>query len=138
VVDFRLCAREPDYTIHDTAGKARASGQERLQSGPPGLDSVENTPLKSIRENGMSRVCDYSGKRPQVGKRVVRRGKAKREGGIGQNVTGISKRRWKPNLQKIRVVDENGRVRTVRVCARYIKAGKFTKYVKTRPQNAGK
>lgn len=75
----------------------------------------------------MARVCQYSGKRPQVGKRVVRRGKAKREGGIGQNVTGITKRRWKPNLQRIRVVDENGTVRRVRVCARYIKAGKFTK-----------
>lgn len=86
----------------------------------------------------MARVCDYSGKRPQVGKRVVRRGKAKREGGIGQNVTGISKRRWKPNLQKIRIVDENGRVRTVRVCARYIKAGKFKKYVKTKPRNSDK
>ncbi|GMV91539.1 MAG: 50S ribosomal protein L28 [Candidatus Hydrogenedentes bacterium] len=75
----------------------------------------------------MARVCDYSGKKPRVGKRVIRRGKAKREGGIGQNVTGISKRRWKPNLQKIRIVDENGTVRRVRVCARYIKAGKFTK-----------
>jgi len=62
-----------------------------------------------------------------VGKNVVRRGKAKREGGIGQNVTGISKRRIKPNLQSIRIVDENGTVRRVRVCARYIKAGKFTK-----------
>jgi large subunit ribosomal protein L28 len=62
-----------------------------------------------------------------MGKRVVRRGKAKREGGIGQNVTGITTRRWKPNLQKIRVVDENGTVRRVKVCVRYIKAGKFTK-----------
>ena len=75
----------------------------------------------------MSRVCEYSGKRPQVGNRVVRRGKAKREGGIGQNVTGISKRRWNPNLQTIRIVDENGTVKKVKVCARYIKAGKFTK-----------
>lgn len=75
----------------------------------------------------MARVCDYSGKRPRVGNRVVRRGKAKREGGIGQNVTGISKRRWKPNLQKIRIIDENGTVRTIKVCARYIKAGKFQK-----------
>ena len=75
----------------------------------------------------MSWVCEYSGKRPRVGHRVVRRGKAKKEGGIGQNVTGISKRRWKPNLQTIRVMDENGRVRKVRVCARYIKAGKFKK-----------
>ena len=75
----------------------------------------------------MAWKCDYSGRRPHVGKRVVRRGKAKREGGIGQNVTGISKRRWKPNLQKIRIIDENGTVRRVKVCARYIKAGKFTK-----------
>lgn len=75
----------------------------------------------------MAWVCEYSGKRPQMGKRVVRRGKAKREGGIGQNVTGISKRRWKPNLQTIRVVDEHGRVKKIRVCARYIKKGIFTK-----------
>ncbi len=75
----------------------------------------------------MARVCDYSGKRPQVGRKVVRRGKAKREGGIGQNVTGITKRRWKPNLQRIRIVDENGTVRRVRVCVKYIKAGKFAK-----------
>ena len=75
----------------------------------------------------MARVCEYSGKRPRVGHRVVRRGKAKREGGIGQNVTGITKRRWKPNLQRIRVVDENGRVRRMKVCAKYIKAGKVTK-----------
>ena len=78
----------------------------------------------------MSRVCDDSGMRPQTGKRVIRRGKAKREGGIGQNVTGISTRRWKPNLQKIRVIDENGTVKTIRVCARYIKAGKFVKATK--------
>ena len=75
----------------------------------------------------MARVCQYSGKRPSVGHRVVRRGKAKREGGIGQNVTGISKRRWVPNLQTIRVLDENGGVKKVKVAARYIKAGKFTK-----------
>ena len=78
----------------------------------------------------MARVCAYSGKKPQTGHKIVRRGKAKREGGIGQNVTGISKRRWKPNLQKIRVIDENGTVRRIRVCARYIKAGKFTKAVR--------
>ena len=75
----------------------------------------------------MAWKCDYSGKKPHVGKKIVRRGKAKREGGIGQNVTGISKRRWKPNLQTIRVIDEKGRVKKIRVCARYIKAGKFTK-----------
>ena len=80
----------------------------------------------------MSRVCDYSGKKPHVGKRVQRRGKAKKGGGIGLNVTGISKRRWKPNLQTIRIIDENGTVRKVKVCARYIKAGKFKKAVRVK------
>lgn len=75
----------------------------------------------------MAIKCDYSGRRPHVGKRIIRRGKPKKEGGIGQNVTGISKRRWKPNLQKIRIVEENGTVRRVKVCVRYIKAGKFAK-----------
>lgn len=75
----------------------------------------------------MSRVCEYSGKKPVVGNKVVRRGKAKKAGGVGQKVTGISKRRWSPNLQRIRIIDENGTVRRVRVCARYIKAGKFVK-----------
>ena len=78
----------------------------------------------------MARRCDYSGRGPVGGRKIVRRGKAKKQGGIGQNVTGISKRNWKPNLQKIRIVDENGRVRKVKVCARYIKAGKFTKAVR--------
>lgn len=75
----------------------------------------------------MSSICEYSGKGPTVGNKIVRRGKAKKSGGIGQNVTGISKRRWLPNLQTIRVLDENGCVKKVKVCARYIKAGKFTK-----------
>ena len=75
----------------------------------------------------MSRVCDYSGKRSHVGNTVVRRGKAKKAGGIGQNVTGITKRRWFPNLQTIRVEEEDGSIHTMKVCARFIKAGKFKK-----------
>jgi len=39
----------------------------------------------------------------------------------------LTRRRWKPNLQTIRIIDENGTIRKVKVCARYIKAGKFTK-----------
>ena len=60
------------------------------------------------RESTMARVCEYSGKHSHVGRRVVRRGKAKKQGGVGQKVTGISKRTWRPNLQTIRVMDENG------------------------------
>jgi large subunit ribosomal protein L28 len=75
----------------------------------------------------MARVCQYSGKKPVWGNTVVRRGKAKKQGGVGQKVTGITRRRWNPNLQTIRIIDENGTVKRVKVCARYIKAGKFTK-----------
>lgn len=78
----------------------------------------------------MAWVCEYSGKKPVKGHKVVRRGKAKREGGVGKKVTGISRRVWKPNLQTIKIIDENGTVRHVRVCARYIKAGKFKKAVR--------
>ena len=83
----------------------------------------------------MSRVCEYSGKRPVVGNRVVRRGKAKKAGGVGQKVTGITKRTWRPNLQTIRIREENGTVRRIRVCARYIKAGKFVKAARVPKQN---
>jgi large subunit ribosomal protein L28 len=62
-----------------------------------------------------------------MGKRVVKRGKAKKEGGVGKKITGLTTREWRPNLQRIRIVDENGTVRRVKVCARYIKAGKFEK-----------
>ena len=75
----------------------------------------------------MSRRCEYSGKGRMLGKRVVKRGKAKKEGGVGKKITGLTTREWRPNLQSIRIVDENGTVRRVKVCARYIKAGKFAK-----------
>lgn len=84
----------------------------------------------------MSRRCDYSGKGRMLGKRVVKRGKAKRDGGVGEKITGITTREWRPNLQRIRIVDENGTVRRVKVCARYIKAGKFAKAPRGRKKAA--
>jgi len=51
----------------------------------------------------MSRICEVSGKRPVVANKIVRRGKAKREGGVGKKTTGITKRKQYPNLRKLRV-----------------------------------
>jgi len=51
---------------------------------------------------------------------------AKKKGGVGKNITGVSKRTFYPNLQKVRAVVD-GRVQTVRVCAKCIKAGKIVK-----------
>lgn len=74
----------------------------------------------------MSRKCDVCGRGPSVGNNVVRRGKPKKDGGIGLNVTGESKRRFMANIQKVRVLD-NGSVRRMKVCTRCLKAGKVVK-----------
>ena len=61
-----------------------------------------------------------------MGKNITRRGIAKKSGGIGLKTTGITGRRFTPNLQSVRIT-ENGTVKTVRVAASYIKTGKFTR-----------
>jgi len=75
----------------------------------------------------MSRVCAICGKGPSVGNIVVRKGSPKYKGGIGLHTTGITKRRFLPNLQTVRVADEKGNVKRMRVCARCIKNGKVKK-----------
>ncbi len=75
----------------------------------------------------MSRVCAICGKGPSVGNVVVRKGSPKYKGGIGLHTTGITKRRFLPNLQSVRTVDDKGNVTRLRVCARCIKNGKIKK-----------
>jgi len=74
----------------------------------------------------MSRVCDICGKGPRTGNKIIRKGLAKKKGGIGLHTTGITRRRYLPNLQKIRIVI-NGGVCSKKVCTSCIKAGKVTK-----------
>ena len=75
----------------------------------------------------MSKECDVCGKKPSVGKKIIRHGIPKKKGGIGLHTTGISVRRFMPNLQKVRVRTEDGTVLTATVCARCIRSGKVTK-----------
>ena len=75
----------------------------------------------------MSRVCDICGKGPSTGNVIVRRGSPKKKGGIGLHTTGISKRRFLPNLHTVRVSDGKGNTCRKTVCARCIKSGKVTK-----------
>jgi len=51
----------------------------------------------------------------------------RRKGGAGSKIVGKTLRVIRPNLQRIKIVDENGTVRRVWVSARMIKAGKITK-----------
>jgi large subunit ribosomal protein L28 len=72
------------------------------------------------------RVCELCGKRPAVGRSITTRGLPKRVGGIGTKVTGITKRRFRPNVQKVRA-KVGGGTRTMRVCTRCIKSGRIQK-----------
>ena len=57
----------------------------------------------------MGMQCDICGKKPVLGNQYARRGKAKYLGGVGRKVTGISRRTFRPNLQRIQV-QEGGTV----------------------------
>jgi large subunit ribosomal protein L28 len=74
----------------------------------------------------MSRVCPYTGKRTRAGRSIARRGKAKYLGGVGRKITGITKRKFKPNIQKVRAVVD-GKVCRIRVSAKAIRMGLITK-----------
>ncbi len=50
----------------------------------------------------MSRKCQVTGKTPVTGNRYAIRGIAKKKKGVGLKVTGITRRRFLPNLMKKR------------------------------------
>jgi large subunit ribosomal protein L28 len=71
----------------------------------------------------MGMQCDVCGKKPHLGNQIARRGKAKYLGGVGRKITGISRRTFRPNLQRIQA-EVNGSVQRVRVCVQCIRSGK--------------
>ena len=62
----------------------------------------------------MSRKCEICGKRPQVGHNV-------------SHAHNVTKRRWLPNLQRVKVV-QNGTPKKILVCTRCIRSGAIDKY----------
>jgi large subunit ribosomal protein L28 len=74
----------------------------------------------------MPRVCHFTGKRTTAGRSYAHRGKAKYLGGVGTKVTGISKRKFKPNIQRVRAVID-GVVCRVKVSTKAIRMGLITK-----------
>lgn len=81
----------------------------------------------------MARVCEICGKGTQMGNTVETRGKAKYLGGVGTKITGISRRKFKPNLQRVKVTTANGTNKTVRVCTGCLRSGAVTKVVRRAP-----
>ena len=70
----------------------------------------------------MSRVCFFTGKKTRAGNTIARRGKAKYLGGVGRKTTGITKRKFKPNIQRVRALVD-GKVVRIKVSAKAIRNG---------------
>jgi len=74
----------------------------------------------------MPRSCHICGKGLHTGNIITRHGLPKAKGGIGLHTTGITRRTFQPNLQKIKIIEE-GTVVSRNVCTRCIKSGKIVK-----------
>jgi len=81
----------------------------------------------SNKVNPMARICAITGKRPVKGGRIIRKGLTKKSGGIGTSLVKNTRRRFRPNVQRIRVKLPSGEVKRMWVSAKAIKAGKVTK-----------
>ncbi|NOY87864.1 MAG: 50S ribosomal protein L28 [FCB group bacterium] len=68
----------------------------------------------------MAKVCEICGKKPITGNNV-------------SHAHNITKRRFLPNLQKVRVVID-GTPKRITVCTSCLKAGKVTKNIRVKKQ----
>lgn len=71
----------------------------------------------------MSRRCEICGKGDVRGNSILRRGQAKKKGGIGQHVTAVTPRLFKPNLQTVHALVGTTH-RKIKACANCIKSGR--------------
>jgi large subunit ribosomal protein L28 len=74
----------------------------------------------------MPRTCYFTGKKTAFGHKVTHRGKAKYLGGVGTKTTGISPRKFKANIQRVRAV-VNGRIVRIKVSTSAIRQGLVVK-----------
>lgn len=80
----------------------------------------------------MAKSCHFTGRSTKFGNQKTYRGKAKYLGGVGKKITGISRRKFKPNLQRVKCVID-GKVQRVWVSAAAIRSGLVVKPVKVAP-----
>ncbi len=83
----------------------------------------------------MPRVCYFTGKKTTFGNQITHRGKAKYLGGVGTKVTGITGRKFKPNIQKVRAVID-GQVCRIKVSAKALRMGLVVKPVRRKRETA--
>ena len=78
----------------------------------------------------MAKICFYCGKTPVMGRTYTRKGKPKKEGGVGRHIARKNPRRFLPNLQPARVL-LNGRVQKILTCTRCIKKGRVVRALRS-------
>ena len=74
----------------------------------------------------MAKECSICSKRSKTGNSISRRGMAKKKGGAGRKITGITLRKFKPNLQRVKIATPHGK-RSALVCTKCLKSGKVKK-----------
>ena len=74
----------------------------------------------------MLKACVFCGKKAVAGKVLVRKGLAKKKGGTGSKISRRNKRKFLPNLQKLRILIK-GHPKKVYVCTKCIKKGGIIK-----------
>jgi large subunit ribosomal protein L28 len=74
----------------------------------------------------MARECFFLGKKTRSGRKYAMRGKAKYLGGVGRKTTGITKRKFKANIQRVRALID-GKVCRIKVSAKAIRMGLVVK-----------
>lgn len=67
--------------------------------------------------------CKVCGKGTATGNQMDYRGMPKAKGGVGLKVTGKTKRKFRPNLQRMRV-KINGGTHRIYVCTECLRSGK--------------
>lgn len=71
--------------------------------------------------------CGICGKGAITGNTIARRGMAKKKGGVGKKITGITRRKFYANLQTVKALLPGGSVRRIKACASCLQAGKVIK-----------
>ncbi len=91
-----------------------------------------STLKKNKRMKLAKKLETYGENKPAMGNSVAQRGKAKYLGGNGRKTTGITRRKFKTNLQRVRVM-EDGKVVRRRVPVSMIRSGLIEKPVVREP-----
>ncbi len=79
----------------------------------------------------MPYVCALTGKKSSFGKRRAWRGQAIKKGGFGLKPTGITRRQFRPNLQKVLALVD-GSPERILVSTKAIKSGLVVKPLRRR------